>query len=91
MVIIMVIISCVLKKQPEGCRTLCENTKGGHEPKTVEKHCIRKDGPLLNAAFSKWPPSQINCPSMFYRNIDQLQPDLQLFVRITIALFDNRK
>ena len=64
-VIIMVIISYVLKKQQEGCRRLCENTKGGHEPKTVEKHSIRKDGPLLNAAFSKWPTSQINCPPLF--------------------------
>jgi len=45
-VIIMVIISYVLKKEQEGCRRLCENTKGGHEPKTVEKHCIRKYGPL---------------------------------------------
>jgi len=63
-VIIMFIISYVLTKEQEGCCRLCENTKGGQEPKTGEKHCIRKYGPLLNAAFSKWPPSQINCPPL---------------------------
>jgi len=67
-VIIMVIISYVLKKEQERCHRWCENTKGGREPKTVEKHCIRKYGPLLNATFSKWPPTQINCPPLTYNN-----------------------
>jgi len=53
-------IVCI-KLEQEGCRRLCENTKGGQEPKTVEKHSIRRYGLLLNAAFSKWPPSRINC------------------------------
>ena len=26
--------------------------------------CITRYGPPLNAAFSKWPPSQINCPPL---------------------------
>ena len=47
------VISYALKKEQEGCRRLCENTKGGHELKTVEKHCIRKYGPLLNAPSQK--------------------------------------
>jgi len=55
----MVFISYALKLEQEGCRRLCENTKGDHQPKTVEKHSIRRYGPLLNAAFSKWPPSRI--------------------------------
>jgi len=63
-VIIMVIISYVLKIEQEGGRRLCENSKGGHEQKTVEKHCIRRYGPPLNVAFSKCPSSQINCPPL---------------------------
>jgi len=63
-VFVLVIISNVLKKEKEDGRKLCENTKGGYERKTVEKHSIRRYGPPLNTAFSKWPPSQINCPPL---------------------------
>ena len=64
-IIIVVIISYILKKDHKGgrCR-LCEDTKGNHGPNKVEKCCIRWYGPPLIAAFSKWPPSQINCPPL---------------------------
>jgi len=68
-VIITVIISYTLKKDQEGSRRLYENTKGDHEPNKVEKHCIRWYGPPLTAAFSKWPPSQIDCPPLLYGEI----------------------
>ena len=69
----LVIVRCILlemhivyiKKSRKG-RRLCENTKGGHEPKTVEKDCIRRYRSLLHAAFSKWPPSRINCSLLYY-------------------------
>jgi len=48
-VIIMIRISYALKKEQEG----------GHEPKKVEKHRIRRYGPPVNATLSKWPPSHI--------------------------------
>jgi len=54
-VIIMVIISQALKKEQDGGQTMCENNKGIHEKKKVEKHYIRRYGPRLNAIFSKWP------------------------------------
>ena len=59
------VITCVQQEQ-EGGHRLCENDKGGQELKNTEKHCIRAYGPILKAAFSKWPLSQNNCPPLHY-------------------------
>ena len=56
LVIIMVIISYVLKKKQEGGRRLSENTKGGYEPKTVEKHSIRRLRPSAKRGLLKVAP-----------------------------------
>jgi len=53
-VIIVVTILYILKKDQKGGRRLCEDTKGNHGQNKVEKYCIRWYGPPLNAAFSKW-------------------------------------
>ena len=47
-----VVITCVEQVEERGHR-LCENNKGGHEPKNIEKRCFTTYGPPLNAAFSK--------------------------------------
>jgi len=53
-VIIMVIISYVLKIEQEGGRRLCENTKGGHEQKTVEKHSVAYAENFHGERFVQW-------------------------------------
>jgi len=65
-VIIIVAISYVLKKEQERCKGVTGCVK---IPKRVTnlkrlKHCIRRYGPPLNANLSKCPPSQINCPPL---------------------------
>jgi len=40
-------IMCIEKLVGRG-HWVCKNTKGGHEPKKIEKHCIRREGTALH-------------------------------------------
>jgi len=39
---------------------------------------IRRYCPPLNAAFSKWPPSQINCPPLAYNIKTHMESDISV-------------
>jgi len=43
---------------------LCGNNKEVTNRKNIEKHCIRRYDPPLNAASSKWLSSQNNWPPL---------------------------
>ena len=63
-----------MKKEQEGGHRMCENNKGSHGPKKVEKHCIRRHGPEMNIDLDLNPADfQIY---IGFELINSAQPDL---------------